>query len=200
MRFSKILGLLVTFVLIISLFSLIWKHRFNSYSEYSSAQATNMKLQEQDKKSNNPCWFRTREGLESASYEMIKKRQDREMYGYETDIPISEGTRMFNEELQCSPLFRMYPALTEEDLIGAIVAKTDSGSQEEVAKAQKDILWKIATDKKLPKASLLHFGGGEEGMVVYLSLQIDSVHGHKAIKPEQIFVIRKDISGVEVVK
>jgi hypothetical protein len=215
MGFSKTLGLFAVGALIITLFGLIWMHRSNLFNEFSSMQAVNMESQKLDNKINEPCWFRTREGLDSASFEMLKKRQDREMFGYEIDIPLSEGVRIFNEELQCSPLFRMYPPLTEEEVIGAIIAGADTGSQNEAAIVQRDILWKIAVDKKLPKSSLLYFGGGgrildsalypngtivAKGIVIYLSLGIDSVHGHKTTEPEQLFVIRKTFSGFEKIK
>lgn len=53
----------------------------------------------------DPCWFMSLK-YESISFDMIEKRQNREMYGYPTEIPIREAIRIFNEETQCKAPYK----------------------------------------------------------------------------------------------
>ena len=69
---------------------------------------------------------------------MIEERQDRDMHGYPTEIPLREAIRAFNEEKQCVKKLASFPPLTEDELIAAIVAGPDSGKQGEIWRAQKD--------------------------------------------------------------
>src|SRR5829696_5304429 len=57
-------------------------------------------MNEQSKPPKDPCWFMSLKD-DSIPYEQIKERQDREMNGYPTEIPLSEAIRIFNEEKQC---------------------------------------------------------------------------------------------------
>ena len=115
--------------------------------------------QEQGKPAKDPCWFMTLKD-KSIPYVWIKQRQDRDMYGYATEIPLSEAIRIFNEEKQCVTLLAPYPPLTEDELIAAIVAGQDNILPGEALRAQKEALWKIATQKMLPKGSLLVASSG----------------------------------------
>jgi len=53
--------------------------------------------QKETKPVKDPCWFMTLKD-KSITYEEIKKRQDKEMYGYPTETPLSEAIITFNEE------------------------------------------------------------------------------------------------------
>lgn len=201
--------LLVTFVWVVFL-----------YNGASFSRASSMKAQKKDKKASDPCWFRSREGLESASDDMIKKlreRQDIEVYGYTTDIPLSDAVKIFNEELQCSPLYREYPPLTEDEIIAAIVADVNENNRGTTFLAERDALWKIVTQKMLPKGSILKFASSgriqnsplrpsgtihAKGIRVFLLLGLDK-NGRLDLplpsKPEEILTIRKTFSGIEIV-
>ncbi len=148
---------------------------------------------------------------------MIEKRQNQTIYGYATEIPLSEAIRMFNEEKQCMSLYAEYPPLTEEELIAAIVAGADYGKQGEIWLAQKDALWKIASQKMMPKGALLVVESGgrvqesplrpfgtiaAKGIRITLLLGLnENIDGMKSVrKPEQTLVIRKTYSKVETIK
>jgi len=162
----------------------------------------------------DPCWFMTLKD-KSITYEEIKKRQDKEMYGYPTETPLSEAIITFNEEKQCSGLLAPYPPLTEDELIAAIVAGTDHGIQGEVLRSQKDALWKIAKGKVMPKGSLLVAWTGSrvqesplrpngtiraEGITIVLLVGLEDHDYGKILKPEQSFIIRKTYSKVETIR
>jgi hypothetical protein len=170
----------------------------------------------QNKPAKDPCWFMTLKGG-STPYEEIKRRQDREMYGYPTEIPLGEAVKIFNEEKQCSGLLAPYPPLTEDELIAAIVGGPDYGKQGGVWLAQKDALWKIASQRVLPKGSLLVAESGyrvqesplrplgtiaAKGIRITLLLNLDKdedAHG-RLLKPEQTLIVRKTYSKVEVLR
>lgn len=151
---------------------------------------------------------------ESITYDMIQKRQNREMYGYPAEIPLGEAIRIFNEETQCKA-YKGYPPLTEDELIAAIVAGPDYGKQGKIWLAQRDALWKIASQKVMPKGSLLVVDSGgrvlesplrPEGTIEAKGIRItlllgleNSEHGHIA-KPEQTLIVRKTYSKVETVR
>jgi hypothetical protein len=152
---------------------------------------------------------------ESITYQMIKEREDRAMYGYPNDIPLSEAIRIFNEEKQCSGLLAPYPPLTEDEFIAAIVAGPDYGKQGDVWRAQKDALWKIASQKVMPKGSLLVAEAGyrvrgspvrpsgtieAKGIRITLLLGLEHHEHGQLAKPEQTLVIRKTYTRVETVK
>lgn len=170
--------------------------------------------QAQSKKPKDPCWFMSLKD-ESISSDMIEKRQNREMYGYPTEIPISEAIRIFNEETQCKEPFKDYAPLTEDELIAAIVAGADYGKQGEIWVAQRDALWKIASQKVMPKGSLLVVESGgrvqesplrpngtiqAKGIRITLFLGLEkSEHGHVA-RPEQTLLVRKTYSKIETIR
>jgi hypothetical protein len=176
-----------------------------------------IKVSEQEKGEpmKDPCWFMTLK-TESITYDMIKERKNREMYGYPKEISLGEAIRIFNEEKQCNRLLAPYPPLTEDELIAAIVGGPDYGKQGNVWLAQKDALWKIASQKVMPKGSLLVAEAGyqvqdsplrpsgtvaAEGIRITLLLSLDKNNSMESIlKPEQTLVIRKTYSKVETVK
>jgi hypothetical protein len=171
-------------------------------------------VHKQVQKPKDPCWFMSLKD-QSIPFEMIEKRQNREMYGYPAEIPISEAIRIFNEETQCKAPFKDYPPLTEDELIAAIVAGADYGKQGQIWLAQQDALWRIATQKVMPKGALLVVESGgripesrlrpegtiqAKGIRITLLLGLEmSEHGHIA-RPEQTLIVRKTYSKVEIVR
>ncbi len=170
--------------------------------------------QAQPKPPKDPCWFMSLKD-KSMPFDMIEKRQNREMYGYPTEIPLREAIRIFNEETQCKAPYKGYPPLTEDELIAAIVAGPDYGKEGDVWVAQRDALWKIASQKMMPKGALLVVESGgrvqesplrpegtieAKGIRITLFLGIGkSDHGHIA-RPEQTLIVRKTYSNVEIVR
>jgi hypothetical protein len=137
-------------------------------------------------------------------------------YGYPHELPLTEAIEIFNKENQCEPMFASYPPLTESELIAAVVAGADDGNQGTIWRAQKDILWKIASSKQMPKGALLvaRSGGREidtpinpngtiaaRGITIALLLDLDDSEDGilKPRKPEQAFVIRKTYFAVETI-
>ena len=171
-------------------------------------------VHEQEQKPKDPCWFMS---LKNGSFtsEMLEKRNNREMYGYPTEIPLSEAIRIFNEETQCKALYKDYPHLTEDELLAAIVAGADYGKQGETWVAQRDALWKIAARKVMPKGALLVVDSGgrvqesplrpngtiqAKGITITLFIGLETnEHGHIA-RPEQTLIIRKTYSKFEIVR
>ena len=170
--------------------------------------------QGQSKKPKDPCWFMSLKD-ETIPYEMIEQRQNRETYGYPTEMPISEAIRIFNEETRCKAPYKSYPPLTEDELIAAIVAGADYGKQGDIWLAQRDALWKIASKRVMPKGALLVVDSGgrvlesqlrpngtiqAKGMTITLFLGLETNdHGHVA-RPEQTLIVRKTFSKVEIVR
>lgn len=174
-----------------------------------------MSEHKQNKPAKDPCWSTSLKD-KSLPFEEIKKRQDMEIYGYPAEIPLGEAIRMFNEQKQCSTLFAHYPPLTEDELIAAIVAGPDYGKQGEIWLAQKDVLWRIASEKMMPKGAFLVVESGgrvqdsplnpsgtvvARGIRITLVLGLDKSDGPgRILKPEQTLVIRKTYSKVETVR
>lgn len=170
----------------------------------------------QGKPSVDPCWFMALKEGGAWTPEMLDERDKREMYGYPKEIPLGEAVRIFNEEKQCSGLFAPYPPLTEDELIAAIVAGPDAGKQGKIWQAQKDELWRIASQRVMPRGALLTAATGPrvpesplrplgtvaaKGMTITLLLGLDKGDGHdRILKPEQTLVIRKIYSRVETVR
>lgn len=154
--------------------------------------------------------------IDPATFLALEKKANREMFGYPTEISLNEAVKIFNDELKCSPLYRSYPPLTEDEVIASIVAGADYGKQGEIWLAQKNELWRIASLKMMPKGSLLTPETGSrvvgsslepngtivaKGLKITVILGIDSVDGLKKIpSPEQTLIIRKSFSGIEKVK
>ncbi len=171
---------------------------------------------ERVEKPKDPCWFMSLKD-ETISSDVIQKRQDRETFGYPSETPLSEAVRIFNEETQCKALYAGYPPLTEDEVLAAIVAGADYGKQGNIWLAQKDALWRIALERKMPKGSLfvvdsggriqdsaLRPGGAiqAKGIRITLMLGLDkNVNDLPGVaKPEQTLLIRKTYSQVEIVK
>src|SRR5262249_8830086 len=128
------------------------------------------------------------------------------MYAYPKQLPLSEAIRVFNEEKQCSSMLAPYPPLTENELIAPIVAGPDGGKEGQVWRTQRDAFWRIATEKVMPKGSLLVADGGyriqesplrpsgtieARGIRITLLVGLEN-HQHGALlRPEQSLVIRK---------
>jgi hypothetical protein len=174
----------------------------------------NAKNQGQRDLPRNPCWFIDLKD-KSIPYEVIMKRQDRKMRGYSEDIPLSEAIRIFNEEKQCVDALASYPPLTEDELIAAIVAGPDNILTGDALRFQKDILWKIATRKIMPKGSLLVANTGSRvqesplrpegtiqavGITISLHLGLENHEYGQRLKPEQRFVIRRTYFKVETIR
>ena len=191
-----------------------WPVWANVTSSGKFSSPGSMKIGQQSKSPSDPCWFMTLKD-KSITYEMIKERQDRDMHGYPTQIPLSEAIRIFNEEKQCVSSLASYPALTEGELIGAIVAGPDNGKQGEVWRAQKDALWKIASRKVMPKGSLLVADASlriqdsplrpsgtieAKGIRITLLLGLQNYKHGALLNPEQTLVIRKTYTNVEAVR
>jgi hypothetical protein len=207
--YEPLLGILVVVMV-------MWLGRPSSVisSKFSPPSAVNISEQEPNKPPRDPCWFMTLED-KSIPYEVISKREDREMYGYPTEIPLSEAIKVFNEEKQCVSTLAPYPPLTEDELIAAIVAGPGYGTWGEVWQVQQEALWKIATRKVMPKGSLLVAASGSrvqesplrpygtiraQGISIAIFLGMKNHKYGEMLKREQIFEIRRVYSKVETVK
>jgi hypothetical protein len=162
----------------------------------------------------DPCWFIDLKD-KSVPYDVISKREAREMRGYPEDIPLSEAIKIFNEEKQCVSDWASYPPLTEDELIAAIVAGQANILIGEAKKYQENILWKIATKKVMPKGTLLYVQTGPRvqesplrpegtiraiGISIELRLGLENYEYGQGLKPEQIFLIRRTYFKVETIK
>jgi hypothetical protein len=132
--------------------------------------------------------------------------------GYRSEIALRDAVELANQEIRCSPLFKDQGLLTEDEVIAAI-ATVEYGKQGEIWAKQRDVLWKIAVDRKLPASSLLLVTTGPRildsplapratiaarGISITLILNIDAEHG-LLIPPrtEDAHVIRKHYSRIE---
>lgn len=201
----------------VSVITLItWLARFamTTSSKTNSLTLLNSNEQRQGQSQRDPCWFITLKD-QSIPYEMISKRQEREMHGYPTEIPLSEAIRIFNEEKQCVNALASYPLLTEDELIAAIVAGPDYVTSGEAWQSQKDALWKVVTRKVMPKGSLLLAITGSriqesplrpdgtiraEGISIVIRLGLETYEPGQVIKPEQSFVVRRTFFRVETIR
>lgn len=180
----------------------------------SSLRAMSSIEQKAPKALKDPCWFITLED-KSIPYEIISKREDRQMRGYPNEISLSEAVRIFNEEKQCVSSLVPYPPLTEDELIAAIVAGPDHAFTENTWQSQKDALWKVATQKVMPKGALLIATTGSrvqesplkpdgtiraEGISIILRLGLENQNYGDTLKPEQSFVIRRTYFKIEVIR
>ena len=162
----------------------------------------------------DPCWFVALKDTTISDHEILK-RQERELRGYPTDISLSEAVKIFNEEKSCDTRLAEYPALTEDEVIAAIVAGPGYGPWGEVWRAQKDTLWKIAKDRVMPKGSLLVATSApnvqesplrpygdikSKGISIAMFLGLENQEHGDQMKQEQIFEIRRTYFSVETVK
>ncbi len=153
----------------------------------------------------DPCLF-----MDAGSEESMKSRS-RQFIGYEKAIPLAEAVRIVNEEMSCSPLYSSYPALTEDEVIAAIVTNADYRFDESLMKKRQETLTQIALDRELPKGALLMFDGKAESMYsplnpdgsisadgIKISLILDvGEHGGNTGTPfyDNVLIIRKTFSG-----
>ncbi len=151
----------------------------------------------------------------SVTSALTEEARNRGIYGYPAEIPLAEALRLFNEETGAWAARAGHPPLTQDELVAAIVAGADYGKQGEVWRAQKEVLWDIATRKKMPRGSLLIAESGgrvlesplrPEGAVEPKGIRITLLLGldrnnmlEGSIKPEQALLIRKTYSRVEAV-
>jgi hypothetical protein len=193
--------------------ALVWASKA-ARGRSSVVDPENINKPEENDSMRDPCWFVTLND-KSIPYEEIAKRENRELHGYPTDIPLPEAIKIFNEETQCNPTLKPYASLTEDELIAAIVAGPGYGAWGEVWRAQKDTLWKIVIDKRMPKGSLLTATGGPnvqespirpagdikaKGISIAIFLGLEHHAYGEALKPEQIFEIRRTFFSVETIK
>jgi hypothetical protein len=169
----------------------------------------------QNLRGSRPTEKRSMEEASSGSLLGTDEEQTRRReYGYPTEIALSRAIEIFNEENRSNPLYAPYTPLTEEEVIAAIVAGPDEGRGGEIWQKISPVLWKIATDKTLPKGSLLYAGTGgilqqsplnrsgsirARGMTISLLLGLDETPDGIRIRrrPDQALVIRKTYYDIE---
>lgn len=187
----------------------------SSASRVVSGKGSQTMSDEQQRSSQkDPCWFMTLNGP-TWTEEIYVKRQERETRGYPADLPLAEAIRVFNEEKQCNPTLAPYPPLTEDELVAAIVAGPGYGVSGEPWLKQKDVLFKIAKDKVIPKGSLLVATSGPnvqesplrpegdikaKGISIAIFLGLENHEHGQILKREQIFEIRRTYFSVETVR
>lgn len=218
MKPIKTFSLLIYVASTIVFAGLVWANKAILFNESFLNTAS---MQSQGKAVDNRCWFRSREGIDSASQKMIKQRREREeilVFGYSTDIPLSEAVKIFNEEMQCVSTYQSYPPLTEDEVVAAIAAGVNGNERGTKFLAERDALWKIATKRTMPKGSILNFWSGgniqgsplspyktiqAKGIEIFLMLGLDK-NGRSDFpsvpKLEETLTIRKTFYGVETVK
>jgi hypothetical protein len=213
----KIINKFYLLLLIISTITLVaWVILSRAMTSGKANNSINMNAKNQGQRdlSRKPCWFINLDD-KSVPYEVISKREEREMRGYPEDIPLSEAIRIFNEEKQCVDALAPYPLLTEDELIAAIVAGPATILTGDGSRFQKDILWKIATQKVMPKGTLLVAYTGSRvqesplkpegtiravGISIELRLGLENYEYGQILKPEQAFLIRRTYFKVETVR
>jgi len=100
-------------------------------------------------------------------------------------------------------------------LVASIVAGSNEGLAGDALKYQENILWKIATQKVLPKGTLLVAITGPrvqesplkpngtiraEGISIVLRLGLENHEYGQILRPEQEFVIRRTYFKVETIR
>lgn len=149
----------------------------------------------------DPCLFMKYPSKNSGDSELLE-RQRRETYGYSSEVSIREALRIFNSEQKCFP--HLHEELTDDELIAAIVAGTDYGS-EEALRDRRVELRSITQKRTMPKGSLLVSEGSAtysnrflqgdvfiEGQRVYLFLGLDkNPRDEQRGKRDQVVMIRK---------
>lgn len=167
-----------------------------------------MKTEDENQIANDPCWFV--KGSENVSKEEFKKYWDREQYGYPEGITLKESVRIFNEEENCFPYTATLLPLTEEEVIAAIISGPDYGNEGDLWLAQKGDLFKVVSQKIMPKGSLFDSNGSVrlpdsplgkavgKGRRIYLFLGLDkNPRQSNKLGPEQTFLIRKTFFSVD---
>jgi hypothetical protein len=162
----------------------------------------------------DPCQFQKGIKAIMASPELsaaFRDKTEREIHGYGTEISLEKALKIFNAEEKCVPFRGSLPALTQDEILAAIVAGPVYG-REQVWRKQKDTLWKILTTKKFPRGSLLTAESGAcasdsplargelcvKGQRIYLFLNLNNrPRESNPLAPEQIVVIRENYFRVE---
>lgn len=219
MKVGKSLGLFILFALSTGAAWSAWGNWVVFSRILGFSEVVNPALGVQDRNDNNPCWFRTPGALQSASLEMVRKREERNLlqtFGYPADTPLSEAVKIFNEEMECSPLERDYPRLTEDEVIAAVVVGVNNNNRGTTFHTERDVFWKIVTEKVVPKGTVLgsHSGGNVQGsplaprgtisangIEIFLRLGADK-NGRSEFPPapklEQVLTIRKTFYNIEI--
>ncbi len=162
--------------------------------------------------SKDPCWFLSSKA-DSVEISKVLERQEREMYGYPTDIALEKALEVFNQEQKCiyNKDIETAPDLTEDEILSALAFSPDYTNRT-VWKNQIEVFRYISTEKKLPKGSLLvREGGGTynltpeeeikvKGQRIYLFMRLDKNPRYEPIEPEQIILIKKTFYGLEIKK
>ena len=214
MKTARTVFLFLLLTVTIGLITWLFWSDITTSGKTNSPGASEMTKADQNKSLKDPCWFMTLKD-QSIPYEVISKREDREMHGYPTEIALSEAIRIFNEEKQCDSTLAPYAPLTEDELVAAVVAGPGYGIWGEVWRAQKDVLWKIAKNKVMPKGSLIVATGGpnvqesplrphgdikSKGISIAIFLGLENHEYGQDLKQEQIFEVRRTYFSVETVK
>lgn len=140
------------------------------------------------------------------SYDKIKARQEREMYGYSEDMPIAEAVKEFNEEMRCHPQYSEFPELSEAEVIASLIDFDSQNNQPNCSEKKRKERNKIISEKILPKGSLLKsdFGGCvfignylrddlcAKGLKITLLTNLDKSPDAKIpVTAENVFIIKK---------
>jgi hypothetical protein len=199
-------------VLTIASVWLLLKNEFRASSTTSAVQ-TGTAVAPQVRSTSDPCWFKNREAI-MRSPELsaaFVKRTEREIRGYPADTTLSDALRVFNDEADCLSFRGNLPPLTEDEIIAAIVAGPVYG-REETWLSQKDVLWKIASQRMMPKGTLLTAESGGcvydsplgrdeicvKGQRIYLFLELDKrPRQSQPLMPAQVFVLREKYFRIE---
>jgi hypothetical protein len=202
MNIMKVLSLTVFVALFLSVLSVL---------VISSNSENKVLLKKEEAR--EPCWFMNSDGFNTTASSVVKERQDRETFGYPSDISLTEALAIFNQEQKCiSKNDNSMPDMTEDELISAISVSPDYPSQN-VWKLQKQSLQYILREKKLPKGALLVNEGGVysstlgssindeirvKGQRIYLFFDLDkNPRTSEALKQEQTFLLKKTLFGLE---
>jgi hypothetical protein len=160
--------------------------------------------------STKPCWFKAYDDP-SISFDEIKARQDREMYGYSVDVPIETAVKKFNEEMRCYPHFNEFPEITEDEVIASLIDFDSLNNEPNYSEVRREERRKIINDRILPKGSLLQFDSGgcryvnysvrdlcAKGLRITLIFNLDKKEDVKIPSNlEDIFVVRKTFIKVQ---
>ena len=165
-----------------------------------------------------PCWFTS---LKKPPVHDVTQsnRQTRQSYGYHSNISIKDALDIFNEEEKCRSKKQNGVALTEDELIAAIILAPDyTNHGDDTIKSQSDIFDYILSNRRLPKGALLvneatgtyplPTGDSETGILkskfgesmtvsgqrIYLFLNLhENPRESNSLKKEQIFIVKKTL-------
>ncbi|GEM_PF-5690963 len=200
-KLSKVTLFILSVAIVIFCIWIITRSRGQNLSASGSSSMTkNINNQEKSESSDYPCGAITSE------------KANQEIFGYPSEISLSDAIKNFNELQKCYPYAANFPPLTEDEVIASIVSGPDYGREGSMWLLQKDILQNIVIQKKVPKGALLVGEGGgcehnsaigkgeicAKGQRIYLFIGLDkSPRASESLKLEQIFLIRKTLFKVE---